>query len=135
MTLPAIPHKQFYADLADRHGHYCPMSTLGLRIGWAARRRLQGSAHQAIYLARTCAVDGIRLALKDSELQVEERGNHQLRVADREARWLIGLRPETLQRAASYRNLENAAAQLRLLEELRDAAEEDLLLIEREPCV
>lgn len=130
MDLPETPAPHLFAELAAKHGHYCPMSTLGLRIGWAAQRKFKGELQDATYLAQTCAVDGIRLAFDGGTLQVEEGGRHLLRFADQDHGWKIELRPETLRLAASYRLLDNEGERERLLDRLRCADEISLFFIE-----
>ena len=107
------------------------MSTLGLRVGWAALRRLNSELQTATYFAQTCARDGIRLALSFDDLAVDDQGQHLLRFSDREADWTIELLPKTLELAASYRTLASEVERESLLEELRTADESQLLNIVR----
>jgi len=108
MTIPFALFEEIYRV----HGHRCPMSTLGGRIGYAARRHLSASAVGdllGIYHARTCAVDGIVLAAgglkRDESLFVREEGRHLLLLADNEARngVRVSLRQETLDLAGEFR--------------------------------
>ena len=123
-----------YAQLAERHGHYCPMSTLGLRLGLEAVQRLAATAPTSwrlCYQARTCAADGIALALEKSslltDLQVEQQGQHLLHCRSADGRELsLGLSAVAMQIASQYRNLEEAG-QLQQLEMLRSVAIEDLV--------
>jgi formylmethanofuran dehydrogenase subunit E len=76
-----------FAALERLHGHRCPMSILGARLGWAARaalgtdtdawRRLRGCYHH-----RTCAVDGIQLSTQcttgNGNLELLAEGDHRL---------------------------------------------------------
>ena len=94
MTAPTItpseaagPDRALFAALERLHGHRCPMSILGARMGWAARaalgvdadawKRLRGRYHH-----RTCAVDGIQLATQctagNGNLEVLAEGDHRL---------------------------------------------------------
>ncbi|MBE0616989.1 MAG: formylmethanofuran dehydrogenase subunit E family protein [Proteobacteria bacterium] len=82
-TTPSEP--EFFAALALLHGHRCPMSILGARLGLAARSALDAPAGQrlsALYRHQTCALDGIQLAthctLGNGNLRVEHRGEHRL---------------------------------------------------------
>ncbi|MCF6177842.1 MAG: formylmethanofuran dehydrogenase subunit E family protein [Geopsychrobacter sp.] len=118
-----------FSALAVQHGHYCPMSTLGLRIGWAAQRRLVGGTKSAIYKIQTCAVDGIRLALDFGGLQVDTKERHRLLISDQKNNWIIELRPEALKLAASYRSLDSESERDALLKTFRTAPENSLLLI------
>lgn len=129
MNISDSPAAQLFVDLAARHGHYCPMSTLGLRLGWAALRRLKSELQGATYFAQTCARDGIRLALNVDSLQVEGEGRHLLRFFDKDAHWQIELLPKALELAATYRSLAGDAERDSLLEELRSADESSLLRI------
>ena len=123
-----------YEQLAERHGHYCPMSTLGLRLGLEAVKYLSATAEddwQLCYQARTCAVDGIGLALEKSsllaELQVEKQGQHLLLCRSSTGRELsLGLSTEAMQMANDYRTFD-AAGQQRQLDLLRNAAAERLI--------
>lgn len=117
--------------LAVKHGHYCPMSTLGLRIGWAAWRKLQAGSCELTYLTRTCAIDGIQLVFNHEPLQIEEQGRHLLCVTDAGSCWQIELRPATLNLAASYQQLTRSDEAEKLLKELRYADEDRLLKIEK----
>ena len=70
MTAPTttpIEQAAFYARLQQLHGHRCPMSILGARLGLAARARVGRHGETgdvtARYHHRTCAIDGIQLAL------------------------------------------------------------------------
>ena len=81
------PDRELFAALERLHGHRCPMSILGARLGWAARsalgvdtdawRRLRCHYHH-----RTCAVDGIQLATQctagNGNLEVLAEGDHRL---------------------------------------------------------
>ena len=118
-----------YVALAERHGHYCPMSTLGLRLGWAAFKRLKGELQGATYLAKTCARDGISLALSFENLQYEEQDQHRLCFSDQDNHWEITLLPQTLKLAASYRLLPSDAERDALLEGFRNADEAQLMEI------
>ena len=131
MNISDLPGSQLFIELAEKHGHYCPMSTLGLRIGWAALRRLETELLGATFFAQTCARDGIRLALNYADLQVEVQGQHLLRFFDRDNHWEIELLPKTLDLAASYRLLPSDIERDALLEELRTADESSLLSIIR----
>lgn len=115
MTLPPF---ELFAEIYRRHGHRCPMSTLGGRLGHAARRRfgpeVPSGALAAVYHTATCALDGIRQATGCSEsagsLEVRETGQHLLTLVDhRTGRTVeVALRPETLVLAGEYRRLDEA---------------------------
>jgi len=93
------------------------MSTLGGRLGHAARRRLPaaaGSNLRAIYGIATCAVDGIAVTTGCSEragtLQIEDRGRHLLLLRDVGGGLAVTaeIRPATLDMAAVYRRFDEA---------------------------
>jgi len=132
VKMKELPPHQLFVELAERHGHYCPMSTLGLRVGWAALRRLRGEIQSATYYEKTCARDGIRLALNLESLDVEAQDKHLLRFSDGGNHWLIELLPKTLELAASYRLLTSDDGRDSLLERLRSADESELLQIIQE---
>jgi len=113
-----LPPFELFAEIYRRHGHRCPMSTLGGRLGFAARRRLglevPPADLAAIYQTATCALDGIREATgcseADATLAVCEKGRHRLALFDRRSGLglAVELRPATLLLAAEYRRLEEA---------------------------
>ena len=59
-VMPESP--EIFARIYARHGHRCPMSTLGGRLGLAAMQWLGDGAGelQAIYSNRTCATGWYR---------------------------------------------------------------------------
>lgn len=107
------------------------MSTLGLRMGWVARRKLRTELLGATYSAKTCARDGIRMALKVQALLDEEQGRHLLRFFDSESHWSIELLPEALDLAASYRLLPTDGERASLLECFRTVDESRLMEIKQ----
>lgn len=130
-TLGLLPDADLFRDLVRLHGHYCPMSTLGVRIGWAALQHKVGGILDAVYFIRTCAVDGIQMVLKERDLRMTEREQHQLLLRD-DGGWLtIALRKEALQIAASYRQLSEPAMQDAVLQQLRTSDEDRLLHVTR----
>lgn len=131
MPISSLPAAELFQDLARRHGHFCPMSTLGLRIGWIARRLVQGTLREAVYCIKTCALDGIQLALDMKDLRIRESEQHQLLLYD-DGGWLsIELSAEALQLAASYRQLLDPGMQDALLHDLRTIDEDRLLKVTR----
>jgi hypothetical protein len=115
-----------FQQLADRHGHYCPMSTLGVRLAEAACERILLIAlndWKFSYLARTCATDGIRIIFEqyqpDFELLVEAQGQHRLHCREPNGVQIaFALTEQALQLAAGYRELPEDQQPMRL-EELR----------------
>jgi len=108
-----LKEADLYLQLAERHGHYCPMSTLGLRLGLEALRRLADSKSvdwQFCYQVKTCAADGITLALENSsfftELLVDQQGQHSLLCESVDGKELsLSLSTEAMRLAAQYREL------------------------------
>ncbi len=87
MTAPTTtPSEPGFYDLLTRlHGHRCPMSILGARLGAAAVEALApapGVRLQARYHCQTCALDGIQLATGctagNGGLRLEPGGRHLL---------------------------------------------------------
>lgn len=125
---------ELYSRLAERHGHYCPMSTLGVRLGEEAVRLLRADPQvemELSYLAKTCAADGIRIVFEsadiNNELQVEPLGQHLLRcriAGDKELSWQFT--DEAMRLAAGYRQLDEQAKPQHL-EMLRTIAAERLI--------
>jgi formylmethanofuran dehydrogenase subunit E len=112
-AIPAIP--ELFLRIHARHGHYCPMSTLGARLGEAALQALGENPGelQACYQIETCALDGIALSTgclpEEGRLMVQPRGRHrlQLRAAGGAGVW-AELTPTALERAAACRRLLDA---------------------------
>lgn len=123
-----------YSQLAERHGHYCPMSTLGLRLGLEAVRHLQGrwaEDWQFCYQSRTCAVDGIILAFESRclaiDLQIAQHGQHLLHCRSAGGRELsLCLSQEAMQLANQYRAV-SGNEQVKHLESLRTLAADQLI--------
>ncbi|WP_156826966.1 FmdE family protein [Geopsychrobacter electrodiphilus] len=125
-----LPPQSLFVSLAAKHGHYCPMSTLGVRLGWAARRCIAGNLQSASYDAKTCAADGIRLALGTELLEVLDLNQHRLYCSDSSnTHWQIELKSTALALAASYRTLVTEPERECLLAQLRSADEDFLLKI------
>jgi len=116
-------------QLARQHGHYCPMSTLGLRLGLAASQVVDGQGWSFSYYARTCAVDGLSLALGQQPLEIVSRGQHVLICRSATGRELsFSLTAAALQLAKQYQQLD-AAEKQQQLELLRTVAAEQLIQI------
>ena len=78
---------EVFQRIYQQHGHRCPMSTLGGRLGLAALSALDvepGSDMTAVFENDTCAVDGIELTIgclqSTGALRVEDTGSHALTV-------------------------------------------------------
>lgn len=87
MTAPTTTRSEpgLYALLAALHGHRCPMSILGARLGLAARAALGPKGEGRLtgrFLHQTCALDGIQVATGctpgNGNLVAEPRGEHCL---------------------------------------------------------
>lgn len=129
---------EIFARIYTRHGHRCPMSTLGGRLGLAAMKRLgdHDGDLQAIYSNRTCALDGIAEATGCSEasgtLLVKSDGRHALTLQSPRAVVAVALTDEALAMAGRYRALCNRLEQgwddLEPQEQARRRAEMDAML-------
>jgi formylmethanofuran dehydrogenase subunit E len=134
---------EMFVRIYARHGHRCPMSTLGGRLGLAAMKLLGGSTGnlQAIYSNRTCAADGIAEATGCSEdegsLIVKSDGRHALLLSSAQASVEVELTAEALEMAGRYRSLcnrlENGWDELEADEQIRRRAEMDTMLDELLP--
>jgi formylmethanofuran dehydrogenase subunit E len=134
---------EIFTRIYDRHGHRCPMSTLGGRLGLAALKWLGDSDGdlQAIYSNRTCATDGIAETTGCSEdkgsLIVKGDGHHVLALKSVQASVEVELTAEALQMAGRYRSLCNRLEKgwddLEVDEQIRRRAEMDAMLDELLP--
>ena len=117
-----LPPLQLFAEIYEIHGHRCPMSTLGGRLGFAARERLAGCAPlTATYYIATCAADGISVMTgcqkTDHSLRIVSQDRHALWLQDADGRGVFAeLSNQALQLAGEYRTLDQ--------EEARRSAEE-----------
>ena len=129
-----------FEEIYRRHGHRCPMSTLGGRLGYAASRHVADCprALQAVYHARTCAVDGIEhttgCTLAGGDLVVKDEGRHVLTLVCGECGEgvEVALRESTLDLAADYRRV---GAELERLRPLMGAAEIEFRERQREAAL
>lgn len=107
-----LPPRQLFAEIYRLHGHRCPMSTLGGRLGFAARERLAGcEPRAATYYIDTCAADGISVMTgckkSDGSLRIVPQERHALWLQDAAGHGLFAeLRHSTLQLAGGYRLLD-----------------------------
>ena len=134
---------EIFARIYTRHGHRCPMSTLGGRLGLAAMKWLGNNAGelQAIYSNRTCAIDGITETTGCSEetgnLIVKSDGRHALILTSPQASVAVELTAEAMEMAGRYRSLCNRLEQgwdeLKVDEQTRRRAEIDAMLDELLP--
>jgi len=107
-----IEAPEIFARVYAHHGHRCPMSTLGVRLGLAARELGFSSAAglRAVYHSRTCALDGIALTLDCTEergnLAVTTEGRHVLEIFSRDGRVVeLTLSANAMHIAGDYRRL------------------------------
>ena len=137
MTVPTTTPSEpgFYAALERLHGHRCPMSILGARLGDAARSALYGrgcEGHRltARYHHRTCALDGIQLATGctpgNGNFEVEPRGEHLLELRSQEKGIAVCARlaAGALDRGRAYAELRDRVSDLPPESGERRAAEE-----------
>lgn len=126
-----------FLRIRARHGHYCPMSTLGGRLGAAALLALGDGAGEltACYHIDTCAADGIAVATgclpEDGRVTVENSGLHRLELRNSAG---CGVRAEltatALERAAACRKLLDAGGNAdEVLAVLRSAPADELMAL------
>lgn len=107
-----LPPLHLFTEIYQIHGHRCPMSTLGGRLGFAARERLAGRAPlRATYFIATCAADGISVmtGCKKSAgaLRIIAQERHALWLQDDDGCGLFAeLNRQALQLAGEYRTLD-----------------------------
>lgn len=133
-----IKAPEIFQRIYEQHGHRCPMSTLGGRMGLAALKRLDvkaGSGLSALFEHGTCAVDGIEIATGcsrlDGSLLVEESGSHAVVVSTAEGCSVrVSLKGTALATAWEYRTADEAftagrgelgADELRALQEKKES--------------
>lgn len=106
-----------FVRIYARHGHRCPMSTLGGRLGLAARQALgvDPGPLRAIYGSRTCALDGIAETTgcgeADGHLRVANDGRHALTLRSADNAVGFELTTTALEMAGRYRSLCNRLEQ------------------------
>lgn len=103
-----------FARIYERHGHRCPMSTLGGRLGLAAMKALGvsiGDELRAAYGSKTCALDGIAETTGCDEssgtLKILSEGRHSLILKTVQASVEVELTEKALDMAGRYRSLCN----------------------------
>lgn len=139
--MPEAP--EIFARIYARHGHRCPMSTLGGRLGMAAMAALGAKPDnlRALYSNRTCALDGITEITGCSEangrLVVRSDGRHALTLASAEGTVAVELTAVALEMAGRYRalcnRLESGWDELDVDEQGRRRAEMEAMLDELLP--
>lgn len=126
-----------FARIRVRHGHFCPMSTLGGRLGLAAMQVLGKVAGElvATYYIDTCAADGIALATgclpEEGRLSICNDGRHRLELRSAGGQGLSAeLTAAALGQAAACRRRLDAGEEADLvLAALRRAPAEELIVI------
>ncbi len=114
--------EDIYQQLAARHGHYCPMSTLGVRLGEALVQQLAAAnnhVQSVTYHAQTCAVDGLSLVLErqfpELSLTVQAKRQHSLHCQLEDGGELsLSLSERAMQLAAQYRHLQETEQEQQL---------------------
>ncbi|PLY05730.1 MAG: hypothetical protein C0624_04730 [Desulfuromonas sp.] len=116
MQQPPEIFQQIYA----RHGHRCPMSTLGGRMGLAAMKALgpqPAERLEAHYAHDTCAIDGIELTTgcsrANKRLTVAQTGAHVLSLNVGAHGVVVTLRDAALAIAWRYRKVDEELEQAR----------------------
>jgi formylmethanofuran dehydrogenase subunit E len=132
MTAPEL-----FLRIRARHGHYCPMSTLGGRLGMAALQALgEGTGEMtATYFIDTCAADGVAMATgclqEEGRLTVRNEGCHRLELCAADGRGVAAeLTATALEQAAACRRQLDAGEDAdTVLAPLRAAPLEALLIL------
>ena len=120
MAYAAPPNAEMCAFLAEFHGHTCPGSLMGLRLGLAAKEALNAQGRvEAKTFIHACPVDGIQVATGATY------GNRAITVEDREEMRLIltdtktskqveaTLTQEAMERAKGFRELSGKSRTLK----------------------
>ena len=113
-----IQPPELFQRIYQQHGHRCPMSTLGGRMGLAAVKKLElgrGDALTVVFEHDTCAVDGIEVATgcsrRGGNLTVEAAGRHALVARLRDGHGVrVSLNENALATAWEYRTADEAFA-------------------------
>lgn len=107
-----IKAPEIFARIYEKHGHRCPMSTLGGRLGLAALAQSHPGNEivRAVYHVRTCAVDGIVLTTgceeESGSLTVTTEGRHVLEIFDPAGNAVeLSLNENAMRIAGDYRRL------------------------------
>ena len=147
-TITRSDRDLFYARLKELHGHRCPMSVMGARLGLAALARVgrhgaDGDV-RALYRHRTCALDGIQLALGttlgNNNLAVEEAGEHLLAARNLATGRAVTVRltDEALALGRRYGEMRRAGgdpgAMEAILRELEEREESEVVTVEENPA-
>jgi len=109
---------EIFARIYEQHGHRCPMSTLGGRLGLAALALDSFSKQglRAIYHSRTCALDGIALTTgcceEQGSMTVTTEGRHVLELFTVDGQVAeLSLTDNAMQIAGDYRRLSHELEQ------------------------
>jgi len=140
-ALTTTPSEQeLYATLARLHGHRCPMSVLGARLGLAAREALAAPERRlaARYAHQTCALDGIQMTtqctLGNGNLRVDPAGEHRLLLWAQGDTWGVEatLTHGALERGRQYAELRRQVERLAAEDEAREAIQGEMEAVLRE---
>ena len=128
--------EDLFLRIRARHGHYCPMSTLGGRLGMAALGALGDDSGEltATYRIDTCAADGIAVATgclpEEGRLTVRAEGRHRLELHGDGRGVCAELTNAALQQAAACRRWLDAGEDAdSVLAALRTAADQELIVL------
>ncbi len=98
--MPSDPASDLFGLLARFHGHRCPMSVLGARLGLASRAALGapgGGRLRARYHSATCALDGVQVTtgctLGNRGLEVVPGERHRLELRTEDGRRRVVVEP------------------------------------------
>ncbi len=113
-----IEAPEIFSRIYEQHGHRCPMSTLGGRLGLAvlALDSFSKQGLRAIYHSRTCALDGIALTTgcceEQGSMTVTTEGRHVLELFTADGQVAeLSLTDNAMQIAGDYRRLSHELEQ------------------------
>ena len=112
----APPDAEICARLERFHGHTCPGSLMGLRLGLTAKEALKGHGKlKAKCFVLACPVDGIQVGVGTTwgnrGLEVENRGEMSMVLTDVESGRQVEARltEKAMEKGKSYRDLSEKA--------------------------
>lgn len=105
-----------FKGLYEFHGHRCPMSTMGARLGSAAMAALGVTKSdqflvRGVYTAKNCALDGIQYVsgctLGNGNIELEDKGVPSFTLARRDGRKCVtaSASPAAIERFTGHKTL------------------------------
>ncbi len=115
-AIPSPPDAEMCARLERFHGHTCPGSLIGLRLGLTAKEALKGHGKlKAKCFILACPVDGIQVSIGTTwgnrGLEVENRGEMSMVLTDVESGRQVEARltEKAMEKGKSYRDFSKKA--------------------------